>query len=588
MADPKPGEMILYDYARPPLLDGSYRMQVATDVTVGGSTVPLESKDAFFNVEGPRFTLAPNEVSAVFPPRNGHGAFHDALPHVALGRRTLPWERALGDSFTVGPNDVPYPFLALVLFQEGEYELKRNLPLEQVVSTSVFNRLGRPQGIRCDAVEASTALLRSLLPMPDELRLLTHVRQVNVEDRELAAGDSDGYFAVVMSNRLPQPGTKHRACLVSVEERTDLLPTTDDPRFDVGGVLGGVLEGGVLEAGTPPAPGGASTLGTSVLAANGGSMLASAMDEVWAGRSSFLGGVRANVGDLEVVTVDLNADDPVPEINRLVLLFSWSFECEGDGTFRELMQHLNVGMIGQVAEDSKLTVTDTGHIQIGVTDRDGAPERAWYRGPLVNAPLSRDTNGPYHCADQARRVAADTGAEDVSYAAAFEVGRLLAAADARLAQELMRWRRGAYRQASRSDSIQLIQAQMTLVDAVDLHLPLAALIATSAVARLAQGAGPLADPFTLSAIEQSPLLRADAVRDAFGLETVAQANVLLGRTTGVLSAPVTITAPAAAHLETLDAVLRDSVGVRRLTDARAKLLDNTKLAVRTPSRGRTS
>ena len=30
-----------------------------------------------------------------------------------------------------------------------------------------------------------------------------------------------------MSNRIPEPGVKHRACLVSVEERTDLLPTTD-------------------------------------------------------------------------------------------------------------------------------------------------------------------------------------------------------------------------------------------------------------------------------------------------------------------------------------------------------------------------
>src|SRR5262249_28919616 len=149
-------------------------------------------------------------------------------------------------------------------------------------------------------------------------------------------------------------------------------------------LAGGVLDGVVLDAGgggTPPAPASGGTLGASVLASSGGSMLASAMDEAWAGRPSFLGGVRANVGDLEVGTVVRNGDDAVPEINRLVLLHSWSFECEGDGTFRELMQHLNVGMIGQVADDSKLTVTDTGHIQIDVTDRDGAPERAWYRGP---------------------------------------------------------------------------------------------------------------------------------------------------------------------------------------------------------------
>lgn len=544
MADPKPGEMVLYDFARPPLVAGQYRMQVKTDVTLDASPVALDGKEAYFDVVGPRFALAPTEVAGVFPPGNGHGAFHGALPHIALGRRTLPWERALGDAFTAGPGETPYPWLALVLFEEGEYELKRNVPLEQVVPPSVFARMGRPAGIRCDTVEAEASLLRAILPMPDELQLLTHVRQVNVDDRELAAGDSDGYFAVVMSNRLPQPGTKHRACLVSVEERTDLLPASDSPEH-----------------------------GRGDFAVFDGPILASAAEASWSGRSSLLGGVRAGIGTL-VLEGGTGTGDVPQQRGQLVLLHSWSFECEGDGTFRELTQHLNVGMVGQVAADSRLRVTDTGHIQIPVTNRDGATEQAWYRGPLVGAPLSRDPNGPYHCADQARRVAADTGAEDVSYAAAFEVGRLLAAADARLAQELMRWRRGAYRQSARSDSVAVIGQQMTLIQAIDLQLPLAALIAASAVARLARGARILADPFGLAAIERSPLLRAETVREALGLETVAQANIVLGRTASVLDAPITLAPIHVETLETLDSVLRDAVGVKRLTDARARVLDH--------------
>ena len=124
-------------------------------------------------------------------------------------------------------DQTPYPFLALVLFEDSECTLLRNQALTDVVPPAVFQRLGRPAGIRCDAVEADQQLLRDILPMPDELRLLTHVRQVNVDDRELSAGDSDGYFAVVMGNRIPRPGGSYVACLVSVEERTDLLPTTD-------------------------------------------------------------------------------------------------------------------------------------------------------------------------------------------------------------------------------------------------------------------------------------------------------------------------------------------------------------------------
>src|ERR1700675_3684936 len=126
MADPRIGEMILYDYIIPPLLTGEYRLRVDTQVTIGGAAQPLDGQDFFFNVEGPRFSLAPSEVAGVFPPRNGHAEFDSALPHVALGRRTLPWERPLGDAYTAAPGQTPFPFLALVLFESSACEVKRN------------------------------------------------------------------------------------------------------------------------------------------------------------------------------------------------------------------------------------------------------------------------------------------------------------------------------------------------------------------------------------------------------------------------------------------------------------------------------
>src|SRR4029079_9977204 len=98
-------------------------------------------------------------------------------------------------------------------------------------------------------------------------------------------------------------------------------------------------------------------------------------------------------------------------------------------------------------------ITDSGHLRIKVDDRAGVEETAWYRGPLVQYQLTRDLLGPYHSADQCRRATPETGAEDISYAAAFELGRLLAASDARLAQELMRWRREAYKPRARIHNI---------------------------------------------------------------------------------------------------------------------------------------
>lgn len=578
MASPAVGEMFLYDYIKPPLLDGQYQMHVETDVAISSAPQPLDAKDAFFNVVGPRFSLLPTEVSGVFPPRNGHGAFDASLPHIALGRRTLPWERALAQTYVASSDGTPYPWLALVLFEEGEYTLKKNQLLEDVVPPEVFSRLGRPQNVHCDAVEADEQLLRSLLPMPQELQILTHVRQVNVEDRELSAGDSDGFFAVVMCNRIPAPGVKHRACLVSVEERTDLLPTTDAAY--VSGITG-VFEGGVILAegagraadlaAGPAAPVEAAPLFVPDVSEvksrlqSGGTILAT--------EANLLNFGNASQAFLPVASRDPGFIVLIRPMARLVLLHSWAFTCEGNGTFRELMQHLNVGMIGQVASDSRVQVADTGHIAVDVTNRVGAPERAWYRGPLVPAPLTRDPSGPYHSADQARRIAADTGAEDVSYACAFEVGRLLAAADARLGQELMRWRRGAYTQSATTAVSSLVSARIPFVIAGPQLGPLANVYAANVLARVARGTGPLGDPYSLVAVEASPLLQPAVIQQAYGLANVQQARILLGRE-GVMNAPVAFQPFAVIGDETLASVIADTAGREALSGVRARVIDN--------------
>jgi hypothetical protein len=55
--------------------------------------------------------------------------------------------------------------------------------------------------------------------------------------------------------------------------------------------------------------------------------------------------------------------------------------------------------------------------------------------------VGRETGGPYHSADQARRLDPATGLENLGYAAAFEIGRLMALGDPRFALDLMHWRR---------------------------------------------------------------------------------------------------------------------------------------------------
>ena len=78
------------------------------------------------------------------------------------------------------------------------------------------------------------------------------------------------------------------------------------------------------------------------------------------------------------------------------------------------MQQLERGNDRQVEAGSKLQVTDTGHITVDVHQPAGrSRNRAGIAARWCRSLLPAIRYGPYHSADQARRVAADTGAEIV-------------------------------------------------------------------------------------------------------------------------------------------------------------------------------
>jgi hypothetical protein len=552
---PFAGQMFLYDNITPPLLDGSYRFNVSTGVTIDGTDQNLPGATNYFDIVGPRFTLTPSLVAGVFPPRNGHGSFQENVPHIALARRTLPWERALDPGGLIGvPTHVagdppppvgPSPWVALLLFEEGEYTILQNQRLENVVPSDVYKRLGSPANINCDAVRTNLATLNAIMPSLEELTVLSHVRQVNKDDRELSAGSSDGWFSVVMSNRVAAPNSKCCACLVSLEERSDVISKDPPPDFvprrfeQFDAEFDALFE----EAGgaRPAAP-------------------------------------RVNASAIEAIERNPVIIEVPPFVFQvsvsLVLLYSWKFECIGPGSFRDLMQGLDVAMFGTVAEPGHPPVADTGHIQVSLGDRAGVEEKVLYRSPLAPFQLTRDPLGPYHSADQCRRVTPETGAEDVSYACAFEVGRLLAAADARLAQELMRWRREAFRQSARADVFSAISETLPLVQALDVHTPAIPVVAAGATTSMLNGRGPAADRFGVAFLDQVIGMNPAAVQDAFQLATPDDAAAILGADAGTLGAKVAAPAQTIRTATTIDAVAADSISLTNLSSARDRLLAN--------------
>jgi hypothetical protein len=131
---------------------------------------------------------------------------------------------------------------------------------------------------------------------------------------------------------------------------------------------------------------------------------------------------------------------------RLVVLATWSFTNTDDNqTFDELMKNLSSGRLSlsnsspdpDVANALQMGYTALDHIT-----RQGEHTVSWYRGPLLPMDMPKDTPDSYPNSDAAIRYDPKFGLFDVSYAAAMQIGRLLALQDQHFTGELARSRTG--------------------------------------------------------------------------------------------------------------------------------------------------
>jgi len=385
-----------------PLDAGDYSISVTQDVKSTDQALPLTqsfSATQNFSVIAPRFSLPSTDVQSVFPPANATGAFDQNLPHIILSQRGLPWERELAHSglpTTSNTSINAFPWLALLLFTVDEiippkgnpsvnplanptlvatYAVDDVLipPDSQILGSGVSRQ--REDETTCLAIDITTNTFTKVTPRLQELPYLTHVRQVNVDDKITDLAISNGWFSVVIGNRFPaEPsadGTRYIAHLVSLEGFAPYL--VDSPSW----------------------PGGKTKV-------------------------------------------------------RLVSLFSWSFTCLADGgNFRQLMLNLidnqpkggdklrlrlpvtNDPQQKSSPADLVQKTLQQGYAALEYETRVGDQTFAWYHGPLVPHPLKilRDKSSPFRSSAEATIYDPTTGTFDLSYAVAWELGRLLALSD---------------------------------------------------------------------------------------------------------------------------------------------------------------
>jgi hypothetical protein len=458
------GQIQFFEACHPPLVAGQYGVQVSQDIRESETALVPWNSDPYaaemrFAVDAPRFMLKPADIHSVYPPSNQRGRFDNALPHVVFTRRTLPWERTLdGTPPTLGH---AFPsWMGLLLVQEDEL----------LIRDAAGQTTNRKHEIQSLPVTSSAAGNDSLLFPRDQNVLAPDLGQHGAVEAHDSARKA-------RAARWQKDRGRHEneSCLAidlpaaffkAIAPRAGDLPYLAHVRqIDTGEKeVRAINDRGWFSL----------VIGNRLPQAN--------KDH------------RAFLVSLEGFQALLGEDwIPQPgQMVRLAVLGAWSFTCEGANDFKAHMRGLTIDSLhlpfrpfadhSTAAGDIVNGAYARGYTALDHVMRHGERTVSWYRGPLVplNYNKPKQIQDPVSCADELLRYDPDTGLFDATYAAAWQLGRLLALQNHGFALALSRARATMRAEAQR---------RMRTWEIEQLGLPRADSLEDSLMAQLADGAG---------------------------------------------------------------------------------------------------
>lgn len=454
-----------YDAHLPPVESGTYQASFTQNIEVGDTPAePPLTKSLQFHVAGPRFNLSPSLIQSVYPPKGGKGDYQADLPKLVLDRSTLPWERS---PQLIEQKTTSASWLFLLLIDESEtaqVTAHNNVQLTGTSNAAEIKQgnasigavnvggdlMFHPHAFNSLAVE--TSLAKTLLPANlNELQYLSYARIKEGEEEQ----------GVLLCNRLPKAGSNSTVYLISVENN-----------YDSSGNFTGI--------GITPASGSSSELFfpyyykwsfhavseqlyvitkdlvnkiTKTNAALTLPDLSSIYGQLFTTKEDFLD--NSIIKTVSTTKTNTSSQSPLQILQKAAML--------PGSTFHGLLSNLSGGfkpLTLAAAQD----ITATGAVELPFQQLeknqqgDYTPNltNAYYRGPLVASKVSLQAfpKFPSKVADATDAasftwnipqqgtdlILKGTGGTDTSYAAAFELGRLMAINNVAFAKEFVTWK----------------------------------------------------------------------------------------------------------------------------------------------------
>lgn len=385
----------------PALSPGTWRLTAMQEVS-GDERLKdskIRSEELSFSCEADPYRMDPDQIYSVYPPRDSFGMFETVIPNIVLKRRTLPWERKI-------PGFPGTPWLALLLFSEKEEE---------------------------------------------RLVLRTVKRQAEETAGEYGAGESRAGAGGAYGGRGSQEEESYMELEIPADLFGQVCPSAKDMELSVHSRYTSrkdkVTEEEMVEE------------WLAVVAAN-------RLPQSGTGGNGFKNSVylvsMEGAGDFL-----RKGEDPVrqKEPVRLPVLGSWSFYSKKEEYhFRALFEGLMAGPfaapIPPKAGERAAGLLEQGYVPLNHSLRDGGNSVSWYHGPL--RPCKPEQRGePYRLFSDAGLVyEPEMGMFDVSVAAAFNLGRMMALKDGAFAAALGSFREDNKREAARRHNQHMLRSAL--------------------------------------------------------------------------------------------------------------------------------
>lgn len=396
----------------PSLVSGVYTVDVQQVITKNKENLQKAPffKSLKFGVDAARFTLNDADIYSVYPPANHYGNYKGALPHIVFTRRTLPWERTIDGKPPLfmqegqAKNPVlqpPVPWMALIMLNENEIKelkIKKNtlnnviLPDDAAVTHPAIHSNGEAVATDlklmawektsdgCFTIDITKNQFDRYIPALDSLPYLAHSKIVSIAHK-----DKTGITDV----------NEAGAGVFSVVVSSAFIPEEDGQFTAVLVSLEGFSDYLIPSAGQPP-----------------------------------------------------KKAIPANSSVRMVVLANWKFHNSGTASFFELAKGLRTKALkitkgmGNAEYAAELgSYFEPGYVPMEHLTRKGVKNISWYHGPFTPKLLPKSTQSiSFPNADAALRYDQNNGFFDISIAAAWQLGRMLALQNLGFSKAMLNWR----------------------------------------------------------------------------------------------------------------------------------------------------